>query len=181
MYIPPFWVHDVFTSQPAMSIAVWSPSRDDGLSDALVRLGLPVADRSASLRRQLRVVCLWLGALLDAALPGAPDAAAALVREELAAGRYGGSLRALLGGARAGWRAAHCPPPEARLGRLARARAVIAAPALERALALVGKMSPDARPLIMGNYVEIALHEFIHGEPELIVTLLDCLADFLSG
>jgi hypothetical protein len=181
LYIPPFWIHDVFTIQPAMSIAVWSPSRDNGLSDALIELGLPVADRKASLRRQLRIVCLWLGALLDAGLPGDEQAAGALVRDDLLEGRYGGRVRSTVAAVRGDWKVENCPPPEARLGRLVRARAVIAAPVLERALSLVGKMTPDARPLVLGNYVEIALHEFIHSEPELIVTMLDCLADFLSG
>ena len=183
LYIPPFWIHDVFTIQPAMSIAVWSPSRDDGLSEALIKLGLPVPDRKAPLRRQLRLVCLWLGTLLDAALPsGAGELAASVfVRDDLLRGRYGGGMAAQLGGVRSEWRSANCPPPEARVGRLARARAVIAGATLERALVLVGKMGAEARPLILGNYVEIALHEFIHSEPQLIVTLLDCLADFLAG
>ncbi len=184
LYIPPFWIHDVQTSQPSMSIAVWSPSRDDGLSDALIRLGLPVADRKMPLRKQLRIVFLWLGAILDAGLNGkdAPNdnAAGRFVGDTLARGRYL-FVGPQLGGVDESWRNEHCPASESRSGRLGRAKAVIAPRVLERAISLVGKMTADSRALILGNYVEIALHEFVHSRPELIVTLLSCLENFLSG
>ncbi len=53
LYIPPFWIHDVSTELPSFSVAIWSPSRDDGISDALVGLGLPISDRSVALRKQV--------------------------------------------------------------------------------------------------------------------------------
>jgi hypothetical protein len=52
-YIPPLWLHDFSAELPSMSVAIWSASRDDGISDALTALGLPIADRSVSLRKQV--------------------------------------------------------------------------------------------------------------------------------
>ena len=173
LYVPPFWFHDVFSIEPAMSVAVWSPSRDDGLSEALLALGLPIS-KDLEPKKKLRIIFLWLGALLDAALKDGGK----FVERELISSRYfvvGPTL-----GIDAAWLKLKCPSPESRVGRYARAKTVVEPKTLKKGISLVEKMSIDARGIIMGNYVEIVLHELISDTPEKIFTVLTCFKDFLS-
>jgi hypothetical protein len=107
LYIPPFWYHDVSTELPSMSVAVWSPSRDDGISDALIGLGLPISDRSAALRKQLRIVFLWIAVLLESGFDGEQDLVKSFVQDSLVDGRFRFVGREL--GLDKEWMSENCP------------------------------------------------------------------------
>ena len=176
LYVPPYWFHDVSTLEPAMAIAVWSPSRDDGLSDALLALGLPVS-RTLPLKKQLRLLFIWTAVLLDAAF--SKGNAAEWLQTEVIQGRYGQFAAQL--GTDESWINAHCPRAEARVGRYSRAKSVIATGTLQKGVALVERISQDARGIVLGNYVEVVLHEFVHETPEKVYTVLKCFHRFLDG
>lgn len=188
LYIPPLWLHDVTALSPAVALAVWSPSRDDGLSDALLAMGIPAGpDTDAQV---LRVPFLWLAALLDAAFP-ARWTAAHFVRHYIMERRYAAVVHdapELVMDQR--WLATHCPSPEGSVGRYARARLAIPEARLTRAQELVNAMSPGGRALLLGNYVELVVNQLVNARaddkqvtsrPHLIPTLLHCLATWLEG
>jgi hypothetical protein len=174
LYIPPFWFHDVLSIEPSMTLAVWSPSRDDGLSEAMLQMGLPVT-RDAAVRKRLRVVFLWLGVMLDSIFPDAAE----FVKRDLLEGRYLKFASRL--GVDQAWKEKHCPAPESKIGRYARAKAVIDGKMISKGVHLVESLSQDSRALILGNYVEIVLNEMCENQSKLIYTVLGCFAEFLEG
>ncbi len=152
-----------------------------GLSDALLSLGLPSIGASQPLMKQLRVVYLWIAALLDSALPQ-PQTAAHFVKHDLIDGRYA----FVTNGVKefetdAIWLVINCPVGlESPASRRTRAQEVIPAERLTRALAIVAKMDAESRALLLGNYVEVVLNELIRGTPRLLPTVLQCFLDWLE-
>lgn len=152
-----------------------------GLSDALIALGLPSIGAAQPLIKQSRIVFLWIAILLDSALP-APQTAAQFVKRDLIDGRYA----FVTSGVKefdvdAIWLVINCPVGlGSQSARHARAKEAIPAERLARALAIVGKMDPESRPLLLGNYVEVVLNELINGSPRLLPSMLQCFVDWLE-
>ncbi len=125
---------------------------------------------------KLRIIFLWIAVLLDA---GVQDSFG-FVSDELLDGRYR-FVGPELGGVDASWISENCPAPEDPEGRSEKLRAIGVTKVLDQALGLVFKLSPESRRLVLGNYVEIALHEFVHSSPQHIFTMLHCFQKFLKG
>lgn len=223
-----------------MGLAVWSPSRDDGVSDALLGVGLPVADRSVPLRKQAKnrkkedvflttfffaaSHCVFVGCCASGSRTERPRRQGVCrdqsSRRQISRDwrRIGGNQSevvvcfhppidlfltfSFLSALFCSWLSEHCPAPEAPVGRQDRLRSVIgtsfkflfvclasssssrhisgsSSGMLERALALVNKLSIDSRDIVLANYVEISLHEFLHSAPQLSFTIISCFAAFL--
>jgi hypothetical protein len=118
-------------------------------------------------------VFLWLAVLLESGVGDVKN----FVERDLLQGRY------LFVGTELGldkrWLSENCPAPETSEGREGKLRAIVVGAMLQKALQLVGKLSRESRALVLANYVEIALHEFVHANPEQIFSLLNCFHDFL--
>jgi hypothetical protein len=180
LYIPPYWLHDVTTLQLTIALSIWSHSRDDGIADALLALGVPAAKGHASLQQQLRAAFLFVAVSLDAAFPDR-FTAAQFIQTEMFERRFD----AITSGASefdndTHWMKHHCPVPESPIGRYSRARAAIPNDRIARAIALVLKIPEASRMVVLGNYVELLFNELSESRGELIPTMLYCFVDWLG-
>lgn len=163
LFIPPYFIHDVYSVTSSMSVAIWSSSRDQGAADSLLQLGVPGPD--------MRTLFYWISALLihvDHDGRPANEFVDSVLRRylewpELAVDIHPG-----------------CPTPESPIGRYARARLFVESALLDRAIGHVREISPQNRPLLMGNYLEMVALQFCGGKAERIPTWLNCLAQWLK-
>lgn len=163
LYIPPFWLHDITTIESSISLAIWSPSGDDVAAERLLEIGVPGSG-------DLRVAFLWLAAIINRIGNVSVEE---FVHTLLNRYREYPELKVGV--------LDECPKSESPIGRDERARLVIQTDLFDKAVNLVTQISPSARSLLVGNYVEMVALQFCQGKAERIPTWLNCFALWLSG